>query len=282
MTPLRQRYLQDLQLRNYSPKTQEVYVECVSLFARHFGKSPEWLGPEQIRAYQLFLAHEKKASWSRFNQTVCALRFLYRHTLHKYWIIQHSPFPRKESRLPEVLSLEEVSRFLAAIAERKYRVLLTTIYATGLRASEALHLQWSDIDSRRKTIRVRQGKGHKDRYLMLSPKLLVLLRRYWKVAHPTTWLFPGALPDRPLSLECLQKAVQRARHSSGLSKRITAHTLRHSFATHLLESGTNIRVIQVLLGHGSLRTTARYTHVTTATLASTRSPLDSLPTLPRS
>ena len=282
MTPLRQRYLQDLQLRNYSPKTQEVYVECVSLFARHFGKSPEWLGPEQIRAYQLFLAHEKKASWSRFNQTVCALRFLYRHTLHKDWTIQHIPFPRKESRLPEVLSLEEVSRFLAAIAERKYRVLLTTIYATGLRASEALHLQWSDIDSRRKTIRVRQGKGHKDRYLMLSPKLLVLLRRYWKVAHPTTWLFPGALPDRPLSLECLQKAVQRARHSSGLSKRITAHTLRHSFATHLLESGTNIRVIQVLLGHGSLRTTARYTHVTTATLASTRSPLDSLPTLPRS
>ena len=282
MTPLRQRYLQDLQLRNYSPKTQEVYVECVSLFARHFGKSPEWLGPEQIRAYQLFLAHEKKASWSRFNQTVCALRFLYRHTLHKDWIIQHIPFPRKESRLPEVLSLEEVSRFLAAIAERKYRVLLTTIYATGLRASEALHLQWSDIDSRRKTIRVRQGKGHKDRYLMLSPKLLVLLRRYWKVAHPATWLFPGALPDRPLSLECLQKAVQRARHSSGLSKRITAHTLRHSFATHLLESGTNIRVIQVLLGHGSLRTTARYTHVTTATLASTRSPLDSLPTPPHS
>ena len=282
MTPLRQRYLQDLQLRNYSPKTQEVYVECVSLFARHFGKSPELLGPEQIRSYQLFLAHEKKASWSRFNQTVCALRFLYRHTLHKDWIIQHIPFPRKESRLPEVLSLEEVSRLLAAIPERKYRVLLTTIYATGLRASEALHLQWSDIDSRRKTIRVRQGKGHKDRYLMLSPKLLVLLRRYWKVAHPATWLFPGALPDRPLSLECLQKAVQRARHSSGLSKRITAHTLRHSCATHLLESGTNIRVIQVLLGHGSLRTTARYTHVTTATLASTRSPLDSLPTLPRS
>jgi len=185
MTPLRQRYLQDLQLRNYSPKTQEVYVECVSLFARHFGKSPELLGPEQIRAYQLFLAHEKKASWSRFNQTVCALRFLYRHTLHKDWIIQHIPFPRKESRLPEVLSLEEVSRLLAAIPERKYRVLLTTIYATGLRASEALHLQWSDIDSRRKTIRVRQGKGHKDRYIMLSPKLLLLLRRYWKVATIT-------------------------------------------------------------------------------------------------
>ena len=190
MTPLRQRYLQDLQLRNYSPKTQEVYLECVSLFARHFGKSPERPGSEDIRAYQLYLAHEKKASWSRFNQTVCALRFLYRHTLHKDWIVQHIPFPRKESRLPEVLSTEEVSRLLACIPELKYRVLLTTIYATGLRASEALHLQVSDIDSRRKTIRLRQGKGHKDRYIMLSAKLLVLLRRYWKV------------PIRPLG--CLQ------------------------------------------------------------------------------
>ena len=257
MTPLRQRYIQDLQLRNYSPKTQEVYVECVSLFARHFGKSPQYLGPNQIRAYQLYLAQEKKASWSRFNQTVCALRFLYRHTLHKDWIIQHIPFPRKQSKLPEVLSVDEVSRLLAAIPQLKYRVLLTTIYATGLRASEALHLQLSDIDSRRHTIRVRQGKGHKDRDVMLSAKLLLLLRRYWKVTHPTPWLFPGASPHRPLSLECLQKAVQRARRSIGLTKRITAHTLRHSFATHLLESGTNIRVIQVLLGHNCLRTTAR-------------------------
>src|SRR5206468_39485 len=187
MTPLRQRYLQDLQLRNYSPKTQEVYVECVSLFARHFGKSPELLGPEQIRSYQLFLAHEKKASWSRFNQTVCALRFLYRHTLHKDWIVQHIPFPRKESKLPEVLSMDEVSRLLAAIPELKYRVLLATIYATGLRASKALHLQVSDIDSRRQTVRVRLGEGHRDRYVILSAKLLVLLRRYW-VVHPTPWL----------------------------------------------------------------------------------------------
>jgi integrase/recombinase XerD len=282
MTPLRQRYLQDLQLRNYSPKTQEVYVECVSLFARHFGKSPERLGPEDIRTYQLYLAHEKKASWSRFNQTVCALRFLYRHTLHKDWIIQHIPFPRKESRLPQVLSLDEVSRFLQAIPQLKYRVLLTTIYATGLRASEALRLQVADIDSRLMTIRVRQGKGHKDRYVMLSPKLLLLLREYWKAVHPNPSLFPGPSPDRPVSLDSLQKAVRRARRDSGLSKRVTAHTLRHSFATHWLESGTNIRVIQVLLGHNSLRTTARYTHVTTAALASTLSPLDSLPPAPRS
>jgi integrase/recombinase XerD len=197
MTPLRQRYLQDLQLRNYSPKTQEVYVECVSLFARYFGKSPDLLGPEDIRAYQLYLAHEKKASWSRFNQTVCALRFLYRHTLHKDWIVQHIPFPRKESRLPEVLSPEEVSRLLAAIPELKYRVLLTTIYATGLRASEALHLQLSDIDCRRQTIRVRQGKGHKDRYIMLSPKLLLLLRRYWKVVPPTRGCFLAPRPTVP-------------------------------------------------------------------------------------
>ena len=282
MTPLRQRYRQDLQLRNYSPKTQQVYEECVSLFARHFGKSPELLGPEQIRTYQLYLAHEKQASWSRFNQTVCALRFLYRHTLHKDWIIQHIPFPRKESRLPQVLSLEEVSRFLQAIPQLKYRILLTTIYATGLRASEALHLEVADIDSPRMSIRVRQGKGHKDRYALLSPKLLVLLRQYWKAVRPTRWLFPSSAPDRPVSLDSLQEAVRRARRASGLVKRVTAHTLRHSFATHLLESGTNIRVIQVLLGHNSLRTTARYTHVTTAALASTLSPLDSLPTPPTS
>jgi site-specific recombinase XerD len=282
MTPLRQRYRQDLQLRNYASKTQQVYEECVSLFARHFGKSPELLGPEQIRTYQLYLAHEKQASWSRFNQTVCALRFLYRHTLHKDWIIQHIPFPRKESRLPQVLSLEEVSRFLQAIPQLKYRMLLTTIYATGLRASEALHLEVADIDSPRMSIRVRQGKGHKDRYALLSPKLLVLLREYWKAVRPTRWLFPSSAPDRPVSLDSLQEAVRRARRASGLVKRVTAHTLRHSFATHLLESGTNIRVIQVLLGHNSLRTTARYTHVTTAALASTVSPLDSLPPAPRS
>ena len=282
MTPLRQRYRQDLQLRNYSVKTQQVYEECVSLFARHFGKSPELLGAEDIRSYQLYLAHEKKASWSRFNQTVCALRFLYRHTLHKDWIIQHIPFPRKESRLPQVLSLAEVSRFLQAIPQLKYRMLLTTIYATGLRASEALHLEVADIDSPRMSIRVRQGKGHKDRYALLSPKLLVLLREYWKAVRPTRWLFPSSAPDRPVSLDSLQEAVRRARRASGLAKRVTAHTLRHSFATHLLESGTNIRVIQVLLGHNSLRTTARYTHVTTAALASTVSPLDSLPTPPRS
>ena len=282
MTPLRQRYRQDLQLRNYSVKTQQVYEECVSLFARHFGKSPDLLGPEQIRTYQLYLAHEKQASWSRFNQTVCALRFLYRHTLHKDWIIQHIPFPRKESRLPQVLSLEEVSRFLQAIPQLKYRMLLTTIYATGLRASEALHLEVADIDSPRMSIRVRQGKGHKDRYALLSPKLLVLLREYWKAVRPTRWLFPSSAPDRPVSLDSLQEAVRRARRASGLVKRVTAHTLRHSFATHLLESGTNIRVIQVLLGHNSLRTTARYTHVTTAALASTLSPLDSLPTPPTS
>ena len=282
MTPLRQRYRQDRQLRNYPSKTQQVYQECVSLFARHFGKSPELLGPEQIRTYQLYLAHEKKASWSRFNQTVCALRLLYRHTLHKDWIIQHIPFPRKESRLPQVLSLEEVSRFLQAIPQLKYRILLTTIYATGLRASEALHLEVADIDSPRMSIGVRQGKGHKDRYALLSPKLLVLLREYWKAVRPTRWLFPSSAPERPVSLDSLQEAVRRARRASRLVKRVTAHTLRHSFATHLLESGTNLRVIQVLLGHNSLRTTARYTHVTTAALASTLSPLDSLPTPPTS
>src|SRR5437867_4743672 len=170
MTPLRQRYLQDLQLRNYSPKTQEVYVECVALFARHFGKSPELLGPEDIRTYQLYLAHEKKASWSRFNQTVCALRFLYGKTLGKDWAITHIPFPRKERKLPVVLSATEVVQFFTALRSLKYRTLLMTAYATGLRLSEVLHLRISDLDSQRRVIRVHLGNGHKDREVMLSPK----------------------------------------------------------------------------------------------------------------
>jgi integrase/recombinase XerD len=174
MTPLRQRYIEDMQLRNYSPKTQQLYVECVSLFARYFHRSPELLGPEHIRAYQLYLVHEKKSSWSRFNQTVCALRFLYRVTLGKDWSITHIPFPRAEKKLPIVLSQPEVAQFFAAIPHLKYRTVLMTAYAAGWRISEARHLQVADSASQRLVIRVRQGKGHKDRYIRLSPKLLAL------------------------------------------------------------------------------------------------------------
>jgi site-specific recombinase XerD len=279
MTELRQRYLQDLRLRNYAPKTLQTYVECVSLFARYFKRSPQELGPEHIREYQIYLVEEKKSSWCRFNQTVCALRFLYHKTLGKDWVITHIPFPRKQKKLPIVLSRDEAAQFLAAIKSLKYRAILSLCYGAGLRISEAVHLQVSDIDSKRMMIRVRQAKGHKDRYVMLSPKLLELLREYWKAERPTAWLFPARAKDQPLAAGTVQHACQRVRRDSGVRKPVTPHTLRHSFASHLLEAGANIRTIQLLLGHNSLQTTAVYTHVSQTTIASTVSPFDLLPSL---
>ena len=279
MTELRQRYLQDLRLRNYALKTQQAYVECVSLFARYFKRSPEVLEPEHIRQYQLYLVEEKKCSWSRFNQTVCALRFLYHKTLGKDWAITHIPFPRKQKKLPVVLSRDESAQFLAAIKNLKYRAVLSLCYGAGLRISEALHLHVSDIDSKRMMIRVRQAKGNKDRYVMLSPKLLELLREYWKDERPTTWLFPRRGKDQPLAACIIQYTCKLARRDSGVRKPVTPHTLRHSFASHLLEAGANIRTIQLLLGHNSLQTTALYTHVCQTTLAATVSPFDLLPSL---
>jgi integrase/recombinase XerD len=277
MTPLQQRYLEDLQLRNYALKTQQAYVECVSQFARYFHKSPEVLGPEEIRTYQLYLIHKKKASWSRFNQTVCALRFLYGKTLGKDWAITHIPFPRTEKKLPVVLSPAEVVQFFAAIHSFKYRTLLMTAYATGMRLSEVLHLRVSDIDSRRGVIRVHLGKGHKDREVMLSPKLLELLRAYWRAYRPQRWLFPGQGGQEPLAASTVQAVCIEARRQSGLGKRVSSHSLRHSFATHLLEAGADLRTIQLLLGHTSLSTTARYLHVSKASLVATASPFDALP-----
>lgn len=279
MTELRQRYLQDLRLRNYAPKTLQTYVECVSLFARYFKRSPEELGPEHIREYQRYLVEEKKCSWSRFNQTVCALRFLYRNTLGRDWAISHIPFPRKQKKLPVVLSRDEAAQLLAAIKSLKYRAVLSLCYGAGLRISEALHLQVADIDSKRMMIRVRQAKGHKDRYVMLSPRLLELLREYWNKERPTVWLFPARCKDHPLGACALQHACQRARRVARIRKPVTPHTLRHSFASHLLEAGANIRTIQLLLGHNSLQTTAVYTHVSQTTVGETVSPFDLLPTL---
>jgi integrase/recombinase XerD len=279
MTELRQRYLQDLRVRNYAPKTLQTYVGCVSQFARYFKRSPADLGPEHIREYQRYLVEEKKCSWSRFNQTVCALRFLYRNTLGRDWAVTHIPFPRKQKKLPIVLSRDEAAQFLAAIRCLKYRTVLSLCYGAGLRISEALHLQPADIDSKRMMIRVRQAKGNKDRYVMLSPRLLELLRLYWKAERPITWLFPARGNDQPLGACLLQRVCQRARRDSGVRKPVTPHTLRHSFASHLLEAGANIRTIQLLLGHNSLQTTAVYTHVSQSTVGSTVSPFDLLPSL---
>jgi integrase/recombinase XerD len=277
MTDLRQRYIEDLQLRNYSPQTIRRYVECVAKFARHFGKSPALLGPEHIREFQLHLIHQTKLRWATFNQTVCALRFLYRTTLGKDYMILHLPFPRKASQLPVVLSPEEVSQLLEAVTDLRQRILLETIYATGLRISEALHLEIRDIDSPRRLIHVRCGKGQKDRWVLLSPRLLERLRTYWKQYRPSRLLFAADSSGKPLRTSLVQQTCRQAARAAGLHKKVTPHLLRHSFATHLLEANVNLRSIQLLLGHSHLATTSRYTHVSPVSLAAIPSPLDLLP-----
>jgi integrase/recombinase XerD len=276
MTPLRQRMIEDMKLRNYADRTIQVYIDRVAAFAKHFGKSPERLDAADVRAYLLFLIQEKSASWSYHGQAICALRLLYRVTPGKDWVVEGVASPRKGQKLPVVLSPDEVTQFFEGITGLKHRAILMTAYAGGLRISEVVGLRVADIDSQRMTIRVRQGKGRKDRDVMLSPRLLVVLREYWRVARPTDWLFPGDIPGRPLTDGSVHRICVRAAQESGLGKHITIHTLRHGFATHLLEGGTDLRTIQVLLGHRSLRTTAVYTHVSAVALAATQSPLDRL------
>jgi integrase/recombinase XerD len=276
MTPLRRRMIEDMTLRNFTPQTIRSYVWCVARFARFFNSSPEQLGPEDARAYLVYLVQERRVSLSYYKQTRAALRFLYRVTLGRNDVPDAIPPVKQPRTLPVVLSPEEVACFFAAIRNLKHRAILMTAYAAGLRISEVTQLQVSDIDSKRMVIRVRQGKGRKDRYVMLSPRLLEFLRAYWKAARPGHILFPGATPDQPITTESIKKVCQRARVAAGLGKLITAHTLRHSFATHLLEAGTDLRTIQVLLGHRSFSTTARYVHVATAALPSIKSPFDRL------
>jgi site-specific recombinase XerD len=253
--------IEDLQIRNYSPRTVRIYTRHVASFARHFGRSPDRLGAEQVRAYQSYLIETKKASWSAFNQAVCALRFFYRTTLKQPGFVEHIPFPRQPKKLPVVLSVEDVSAVLNAVDNIKHRTVLMTMYGTGVRLSEALALRVEDVDGHRMQLRVRQGKGKKDRYVDLPPRLLAALRDYWKQDRPTGWLFPGQVPGRPMGPSVVQKALPVARLKSGVRKPVTSHTLRHCFATHMLEAGVNLRVIQLLLGHSSLNTTARYLHV---------------------
>ncbi len=278
MTILRQRMTEDMQVRNLSPHTQASYLQQVSLFARHFHKSPDTLEPEHIRTYQIYLTNEKKLATSSIHLAVGALRFLYKVTLKKHWTFEDVlPLPGKREKLPVILSPEEVAHFLECIDCGKHRVILTACYAAGLRISEAVRLKASDIDSRRMVIRVEQSKGQKDRYVMLSPSLLEILRAYWKAAHPKEWLFPGARPGEPISREAVENACQKALRVSGLGKPVTPHSLRHAFAVHLLESGTDLRTIQLLPGHRSLSTTARYLRIATNKVCATSSPLDLLP-----
>jgi site-specific recombinase XerD len=276
MTPLRRRMIEDMTLRNLAPRTIQIYIERVAAFARHFRTPPERLGPEHIRGYLLHLIDERHVSWSYYNQARCALQFLYRVTLGRQWVVDDVVCPKQPRKLPVVLSLEEVARFLQAITHVKHRALLMTAYAAGLRVSEVTRLRVADIDSQRMVLRIRQAKGQKDRFVGLSPRLLGVLRQYWKVARPSDYLFPGSRPDQPITSASVHRFCRAARERCGLDKRVTVHTLRHSFATHLLEDGTDLRTIQILLGHRSLGTTARYLHVATAALRSTRSPLDRL------
>lgn len=280
MTPLRLRFTQDLQLRNYAPRTISAYVAAVAAFARHFGRSPERLGPDHCRQYQLHLLGQR-VSWSRFNQTVCALRLLYRLTLKRPGLIEMLPFGKKPKPLPAVLSPDEVRRLLAAAAGHPpFLMLLQTTYAAGLRVSEVVRLRVSDIDSQRQVLHIRCSKGRKDRLVPLSPVLLELLRDYWRRYRPADWLFPGQRPDRHLSIGQVQRLCQQAVRAAGITKKASMHTLRHSYATHLLEAGTNLVTLQKLLGHNQISTTVRYTHLEQSHLQRTVSPLDTLPASP--
>jgi integrase/recombinase XerD len=277
MTPLRRRMLEDMQIRNLAPHTQRAYVQQISLFARHFGKTPELLGPADIRAYQLHLVQEKHLSASSLLVATAAIRFLYKVTLKRKWSIEEVvPTCRKPQRLPVVLSRDEVSRFLEAVQMPKHRVILTVCYAAGLRISEAVSLTPAAIDSERMVIRVAEGKGRKDRYVMLSPKLLDTLRDYWRSTRPRQWLFPGDLRGQPISTDAVANACRIARRQSKIEKPVTPHALRHAFAVHLLEAGADLRTIQLLLGHRSLSTTARYLRLATNKVCATASPLDEL------
>ena len=275
LTPLRQRMLEDLQIRNYSPHTVDAYLRAVAQFAKHFRTSPDRLGAEHIRTYQLHLLH-RQVSESVFIQTVCALRFFYETTLGRPWMVEYIPYPKKPKTLPVILSRDEVTALLLAPRHLKHRVILATLYATGVRVSELCQLQGTDIDSQRMVIRIRQGKGKRDRFVMLSPDLLPLLRRYWKLYQLRSWLFPGHRITEPITRMSVARLCTQAGRAAQLTKAVYPHLLRHSVATHLLEAGVDLRRIQLLLGHASLRSTSLYLHVAHPALHATESPFDAL------
>ena len=274
-SPLRQRMIEDITTRNLSHATQQSYIYAVRKFSRHFGASPDRLGVEDVRAYQLHLIG-KKRSWSHINQAACALRFFYGVTMGRQDAFERIANGREPEKLPPVLAPDEIARFLEAIVGLRNRVALTTAYAAGLRIGEVCRLKVASIDGERKLIHVECGKGGKDRYAMLSPRLLDILRAYWRRARPGLWLFPGREAGDHVSIAALQGACRAARRAARLSKPVTAHSLRHSFATHLLESGVELRIIQVLLGHSDLSSTTRYAQVATHLIANTPSPFDRL------
>lgn len=277
VSPLRQRMIEDMTVRNFAPNTQESYLSQVRLFGRHFGKSPDQLGPEEIRAYQIYLAEERKVSVGTRIVAVSALRFFYAVTLQQDWTVQLIPTPKKDYRLPAILSPQEVLQVLQAAPSFTHHVIFSTMYGTGMRVSEAVHLRAANIDGQRMMIRIELSKGHKDRDVQLSPKLLELLRCYWRKVRPGELMFPGKNSDQPLTRDAVGEAVARTIQRIALKKAISPHSFRHAYAVHLLEAGTDVRRIQLLMGHRSLSTTARYLRLATTTVCATTSPLDLLP-----
>jgi integrase/recombinase XerD len=273
MTPLRQRYIDDLRLKNFSAATIKVYVHSVAQFARHYGRSPEKLSQAEVRAY-LVQAIERGLSRATCVVMRNALRHLFTDMLGRPDCVEKLPRPKRERRLPEVLSREEVRRLFSVVTNLKQKALFLVAYDSGLRLSEIRQLRVADIDSQRMVLRVRQGKGKKDRYARLTPQLLAVLRDYWRAERPATLLFPGALPHKPYDLATPGQLLKKACRQAGITKRVSMHTLRHSFATHLLEAGVDLRVIQQLLGHGRIQTTVVCTHVSTKELQNAPSLLE--------
>jgi integrase/recombinase XerD len=278
MGKLHDQMKRDMEIGHLSRRTQDCYLVWMRNFVRHFAVSPEKLGEEEIKTYLHHLIVEKKASQSAVSQAYSSLKFFYTTTLKRDWMSYRMPRVKKQKRLPVVFSSGEVEAIISAVKNLKHRALFMTIYSGGLRISEAVHLKVSDIDSRRMVIRVRQGKGSSDRYTMLAQRTLDELRDYWKWCHPVDWLFPGKDRLVPLSVSSVQKAFKDVLARSGVTKAGSVHTLRHSFATHLLEGGTDLYHIQRLLGHSSPKTTAVYLHLTRRDLGRIVNPLDMLDT----
>ena len=280
ISPLRRRMIEDMTVRNFAPKTQHDYIRAVTKLARFLGRSPDTATAEDLRRFQLHLTANRVGA-PTINFTVTVLRFFFTMTLDRADAIKHLTFVREPRKIPVVLSLEEVARLLEAAPGPKYKAALAAAYGAGLRVSEVATLKVSDIDSERMMLRVEQGKGHKDRHAMLAPQLLELLRDWWRIARPQVWLFPGQNPVNPMTTRQINRACHAAADMARITKRVSPHTLRHSFATHLLEQNTDIRVIQVLLGHAKIETTALYTRIATNAIRAVMSPLERLSLKPK-
>ena len=276
MTPLREKMIRDMQLRRFADETKRIYIHAVRELAMHYMKAPDQITDEQIQSYLLYMLNDRKLAWKTVDTAISGLNFFYGVTVGRASTRLAIPPRKSEMRLPEILSAEEIVRLFAAANNIKHRVLLQTAYSAGLRVSELIHLKITDIDSNRMMIRVEQGKGNKDRYTILSPRLLPQLRDYWREYHPSSWLFPGQHEEFAVARHTASNIFHAAKDKAGIQKVGGIHSLRHAFATHLLEAGVHVRTIQIIMGHKSILSTMRYMQVTSKILGSTQSPLDLL------